>query len=182
LWQGSSPEARHREVVRWTRFGDTDIASKEFVFVPMCDGTHWTLAIICHPGLRGKPRQSDGRRFMILFMDSLGGYAGTVGQILVDYLRWEKYSRRLRDAPGKVATPPKEKAVAKGVIHKMNVPRQVVCQPFLFYQLSGHHPPPPTPHPHTHTLYAPPYALGPPPPTQACPPPLTPIHSPCINP
>jgi hypothetical protein len=149
------------EVVRWTRFGDTDIASKEFVFVPMCDGTHWTLAIICHPGLRGKKRQSDGRRFMILFMDSLGGNSGTVGQILVDYLRWEKYSRLLRDAPGKAVTPPKEKALAKGVIHKMNVPRQVVCQPFPFYQLSGH---PltwtgctvraPT-HPHTHSMHLP---------------------------
>lgn len=40
-----------------------DIFSKDFLFVPIHDDLHWSLVIICHPGVEPLPRREGrGRR------------------------------------------------------------------------------------------------------------------------
>ena len=39
----------HARVERWTR--GVDVFAKKFLLVPVCKDQHWSLAIICHPGV-----------------------------------------------------------------------------------------------------------------------------------
>lgn len=39
----------YKSVKRWTR--KTDLFTKEYILVPICQDQHWTLAVICKPHL-----------------------------------------------------------------------------------------------------------------------------------
>mmetsp|Transcript_32464 Transcript_32464/g.91996 ORF Transcript_32464/g.91996 Transcript_32464/m.91996 type:complete len:1169 (+) Transcript_32464:431-3937(+) len=75
---------RHARVSRWTK--TTDIFAKDFLFVPIHDALHWSLAIVCHPGA-----VPDSRSSCILLLDSmLGGHnQRTVAAALRAYLQIE---------------------------------------------------------------------------------------------
>ena len=47
------PKRRHDRVKSWTK--SVDIFSKDFLFVPVNEKSHWYLAIVCFPGLVGEP-------------------------------------------------------------------------------------------------------------------------------
>ncbi|XP_053310978.1 sentrin-specific protease 7 isoform X2 [Spea bombifrons] len=55
----TSAERRHQSVKTWTRH--VDIFSKDFIFVPVNENSHWYLVVICFPGLEKpvyeKPRK-----------------------------------------------------------------------------------------------------------------------------
>jgi hypothetical protein len=97
----------------------------------MCDSSHWTLAIICYPGLFRGP-ETDGRRFMILYFDSLGGSSSRAGQLLFEYLSCalcdgarEDTMAAANDCPGSGSSSPTTDArVFKA--SSINVPRQVL--------------------------------------------------------
>lgn len=63
-----------------------DIFAKDFLFVPIHEALHWSLAIVCHPGrwmMRGQG--AEGGDAVILHLDSLaGGWGQEGGQQLVD--------------------------------------------------------------------------------------------------
>ena len=44
-----------------------DIFKKDFVFVPIHDALHWSLAVICHPGATF----NDATQPLILHLDSM---------------------------------------------------------------------------------------------------------------
>lgn len=46
-----------------------DIFSKDFLFIPIHDALHWSLIIVCHPGLS----PGSDRRPYILHLDSMSG-------------------------------------------------------------------------------------------------------------
>lgn len=48
-----------------------DLFEKEFIFVPIHDALHWSLAIVCNPGSDGRPGQLHSP--LILHLDSLEG-------------------------------------------------------------------------------------------------------------
>ena len=45
---GARADAAHARVRKWT--SRVDIFDKDFLIVPVNQATHWTLAIVCHPG------------------------------------------------------------------------------------------------------------------------------------
>ena len=47
---------------------DIDICSKEFIFIPVHQGFHWTLIVICYPS-----SADTGQRRKVLHLDSLLG-------------------------------------------------------------------------------------------------------------
>lgn len=44
-----SPELLHSRVKNWTK--NVDLFSKELVILPVCQSSHWYVAVICHAGL-----------------------------------------------------------------------------------------------------------------------------------
>jgi len=87
LSQEQNPEARHKGVERWTN--KVDLFEKRFLFVPICDSLHWTLAILCRPAGITELDEFDGLEdvstvgeqwgskrkdlHITLYLDSLGG-------------------------------------------------------------------------------------------------------------
>ncbi|DBA66333.1 TPA: hypothetical protein ACH3X2_002325 [Trebouxia sp. C0005] len=61
-------ERNHLRVKSWTK--GVDIFSKDFLLIPIHDALHWSLIIVCHPGL---DFQSGDRRPYILHLDSMQG-------------------------------------------------------------------------------------------------------------
>ncbi|KAL0035371.1 hypothetical protein WJX77_003485 [Trebouxia sp. C0004] len=61
-------ERNHLRVKSWTK--GVDIFSKDFLLIPIHDALHWSLIIVCHPGL---DFQSGERRPYILHLDSMQG-------------------------------------------------------------------------------------------------------------
>jgi Ulp1 family protease len=41
--------AKYERVRKWTK--NVDIFAKDYIFVPIHDHAHWSLAVICHPGV-----------------------------------------------------------------------------------------------------------------------------------
>lgn len=66
-------------MAKWTR--RVDIFSKDFLFIPICEQLHWTLAIICFPAgikmiddLSINFRKRSEEFCSILYMDSMGNF------------------------------------------------------------------------------------------------------------
>ncbi|XP_077972072.1 uncharacterized protein LOC120334617 isoform X2 [Styela clava] len=45
----SPAERRHNQVKKWTR--NVDIFSKDYLFIPINEASHWYIAVICFPGM-----------------------------------------------------------------------------------------------------------------------------------
>jgi len=82
-------EASTREMLSWTK--NTDIFSKQAVFVPIHHRSHWSLAVILNPGCL-ESATSDTRQ-LILHLDSLanGHSSAPIGQSLRQFMKaaWE---------------------------------------------------------------------------------------------
>ncbi|KAJ1457572.1 hypothetical protein M885DRAFT_515174 [Pelagophyceae sp. CCMP2097] len=102
----ASKDAAYDRVERWTR--GIDIFAKKFVVVPIVRDLHWSLAIICHPGLLvdeliridddDDDDDDDGdaapERSCIIFLDSLGMHNSVkVASNLRVYLELERKKR-----------------------------------------------------------------------------------------
>ena len=85
------------DVRKWTK-GIDDIFARDFLFVPINDSLHWTLAVVCWAGLVDKPHvlgdsedseesedEGEGKEPCILVFDSLGGRTRNLNR-LYDYL------------------------------------------------------------------------------------------------
>jgi Ulp1 family protease len=46
--------------------------TKKFIFVPIHDGKHWSLIIICHPGMQ------DGTEPVLIHLDPMAGQKGEI--------------------------------------------------------------------------------------------------------
>ena len=60
-----------------------DIFSKDFLLIPIHDALHWSLIIVCHPGL---DFESNERRPYILHLDSMEGEVPCVTSSAVSVL------------------------------------------------------------------------------------------------
>ena len=59
------------DVTRWTK--NTSVTNMQHIYMPLVHGLHWTLAVICHPGIRtGSELRASGLRPAILHFDSSG--------------------------------------------------------------------------------------------------------------
>ena len=50
-------EKRFERVKRWTK--KVNIFEKDFIVVPICEHSHWFVAVICFPGMIGKRRMDN---------------------------------------------------------------------------------------------------------------------------
>eukprot|EP00899_Mesostigma_viride_P024328 jgi/Mesvir1/507/Mv11371-RA.2 len=83
-----SPSAQakvsYARVQRWAR--NVDVFSKDFIFVPVNQSCHWSLAIICHPRRAVTGPSAKGEKACIFHLDSLRGTHTGVAQHLRSYL------------------------------------------------------------------------------------------------
>lgn len=93
----------YKKVQKWT--GGVDIFSMDYIFVPINDAAHWSLAIICHPGkVKLKNEDSDDDEDTsdlpaIIYLDSLSKYpAKTVASRLRAYLEMEWQEKKKTSA------------------------------------------------------------------------------------
>ncbi|KAK9818403.1 hypothetical protein WJX72_012123 [[Myrmecia] bisecta] len=86
-------QANHARVKKWTK--DQDIFSKRFLFVPIHEALHWSLFVICNPGLVA-PTAEDSP--CMLHLDSMGGCHPTVtiATNLLSYLQLE-WQRKIEE-------------------------------------------------------------------------------------
>ncbi|KAK9819106.1 hypothetical protein WJX74_001856 [Apatococcus lobatus] len=88
---GVCAKANHERVKKWTK--GVDIFAKDFLIVPIHDSLHWSLLIVCHPGM---DEEQTGRKPCMLHLDSLlnsGGHAsGPSATAVRSYLQeeWKK--------------------------------------------------------------------------------------------
>ncbi len=149
-------------MAKWTR--RVDIFAKDFLFVPICESLHWTLALVCYPagvaaldddGAAGGPLDPRGRRHTILYLDSMGGFLRPALRRLTDYLRLEWRARN----------PGAEAGGGAGRVRRsysgcaVDAPRQVLSWACCSHDLLPHSPtsfshpptlPPFHPHPQSH--------------------------------
>eukprot|EP01103_Thecamoeba_quadrilineata_P010933 TRINITY_DN2492_c0_g1_i4.p1 TRINITY_DN2492_c0_g1~~TRINITY_DN2492_c0_g1_i4.p1 ORF type:complete len:438 (-),score=72.57 TRINITY_DN2492_c0_g1_i4:36-1304(-) len=88
------------KVLKWTK--GIDIRSKDFLVVPIHEGFHWTVIIVCHPWSVAKRKTKDknqkwnikdiGSEPCILYLDSLGGSGMSAVSLVRKYLNleWEQ--------------------------------------------------------------------------------------------
>lgn len=70
--QGLSQDDRLADALKWTQTQRVDIFSKDFVFIPICEKLHWTLAAICFPGAEQTHLQGTGQQLpCILHLNSM---------------------------------------------------------------------------------------------------------------
>ena len=61
------------DATRWTK--NTSVTTLQYIFMPLVQNLHWTLAVICHPGIKGgSALRASGLRPTILHFDSCGDY------------------------------------------------------------------------------------------------------------
>ncbi|GFH16553.1 ULP_PROTEASE domain-containing protein, partial [Haematococcus lacustris] len=81
--------AAHARVKKWTK--NVDLFSKDYVFVPIHEALHWSLALICHPGRWAQQPGQPGT--CILHLDSMASgrlhTPNTIFQTLRNYLAAE---------------------------------------------------------------------------------------------
>jgi len=69
--QRNGAEQSYEAVFKWLR--GKDLFSKDFVFIPICERLHWTLAVLCFPRHIGLPKESvPGKHASIIYLDSFG--------------------------------------------------------------------------------------------------------------
>ena len=93
--KGLTKEDRLLDALKWSQTQQVDIFSKDYVFLPICEKLHWTLAVICFPGaertaLRGTDRQVP----CILHLNSIRKADTAKGDLLRLYLQREWDARR----------------------------------------------------------------------------------------
>ena len=65
------PEENYTTVFKWLR--RFDIFGKDFVFVPICERLHWSLAVLTYPRHIGFEKEAvTGKQVSILYLDSFG--------------------------------------------------------------------------------------------------------------
>uniref|UniRef100_A0A7S3Z146 Ubiquitin-like protease family profile domain-containing protein n=1 Tax=Lotharella globosa TaxID=91324 RepID=A0A7S3Z146_9EUKA len=89
----TSADVRYERVRKWTK--NMDVFKKDYLLVPKNENLHWSLYIICFPGLVAKASRANNskRKPCILYLDSLlhrGGSRAT-SKLLRSYLS-EEYS------------------------------------------------------------------------------------------
>jgi hypothetical protein len=83
----------HLSVRRWSR--TVDLFSTRFIFVPIVEQLHWSLAVICNLSAIGSQSGSNSLQPCIVFMDSLHMHrVRRIGQYLRTYLEHEWISKR----------------------------------------------------------------------------------------
>ncbi|KAK3148823.1 hypothetical protein QOZ80_3AG0209180 [Eleusine coracana subsp. coracana] len=99
--QGRAPEGRAAflRVRKWTR--KINIFEKDFLFVPVNFGLHWSLIVVCYPGevvtLKDGSAKLSAKLPCILHMDSLKGSHSGLKDIIQSYL-WEEWKERHPEA------------------------------------------------------------------------------------
>jgi len=88
--QGLSQQDRLADALKWTQTQKVDIFSKDFVFIPICEKLHWTLAVICFPGAEQTQLQGTEQQLpCILHLNSIRSTHRSLGRILRTYLQRE---------------------------------------------------------------------------------------------
>jgi hypothetical protein len=61
----------YKPVHKWLR--GRDLLGKDFIFIPICEGLHWSLAVLTYPRHIGlQPEITEGKQTAVLYLDSLG--------------------------------------------------------------------------------------------------------------
>ncbi|CAI0417536.1 unnamed protein product [Linum tenue] len=86
-------------VHKWTR--KVDLFGKDYVFIPVNFGLHWSLLVICHPGEVASFKEEDPEKSLrlpcILHMDSIKGTHAGLKNLVQSYL-WEEFKQRQKEA------------------------------------------------------------------------------------
>ncbi|EGG13468.1 hypothetical protein DFA_11229 [Cavenderia fasciculata] len=86
-------EEAYKKISKWTR--DTDIFSKDFLFIPINENFHWTLCIVSFCGQDPKTSTNENRP-LIMHLDSLGGNKNAFHNKIRSYLQMEwKYKKSI---------------------------------------------------------------------------------------
>ncbi|CAI0406026.1 unnamed protein product [Linum tenue] len=92
-------------VLKWTR--KVDLFGKDYVFIPVNFGLHWSLLVICHPGEVASFKEEDVEKSLrvpcILHMDSIKGTHAGLKNLVQSYL-WEEFKQRHKDASEDVSS------------------------------------------------------------------------------
>jgi hypothetical protein len=109
------------DVTRWTK--NTSMTTLRYIFMPLVRDLHWTLAVICHPGIKGgSALRASGLRPTILHFDSYGdfhdreGMRGIIAGWLEACLRAEEEKeQRSRDkaTAGRIGTGKEQEATER---------------------------------------------------------------------
>ncbi|CAN0873435.1 Probable ubiquitin-like-specific protease 2B [Linum grandiflorum] len=82
-------------VRKWTR--KVDIFGKDYIFIPVNFGLHWSLLVICHPGKIASFTDAEFEKSpgvpCILHMDSIKGTHAGLKNLIQSYL-WEEWTQR----------------------------------------------------------------------------------------
>eukprot|EP00898_Chlorokybus_atmophyticus_P005516 jgi/Chlat1/5966/Chrsp4S06179 len=89
----------YARVRNWTR--RIDIFTKDYIIVPINESLHWSVAVICHPGVASQASSSCTQRPSLPFivhLDSMKGGHNKVDQYLCEYLAaaWEERAQQSR--------------------------------------------------------------------------------------
>ena len=96
----------YESVRRWTK--NVDIFEKDFLFVPINEATHWSLAVVCWPGRITMPLPSGvGAPPCILYLDSRNGSNERALHRIRDYLLHEYRAKVLKQPVP--STPPRRR-------------------------------------------------------------------------
>lgn len=117
-------------VKSWTK--NIDIFKRKYVFIPICDSSHWSLVIIvnlhCFEDImrNGADSVEPNERPKIIYMDSLDPDRGTAfGNIVIHYLTEEFHHRKVRNKSESISQNDLFKRISKIMkVHKPRVPLQ----------------------------------------------------------
>lgn len=88
--EGITQEDRLADAIKWSQTQKVDIFAKDYVFIPICEKLHWTLAVVCFPGAgRTALRQTEQNVPCILHLNSIRKNNLKVGKVLRKYLQRE---------------------------------------------------------------------------------------------
>ena len=79
----------HKSVQRWTSKKKVVLFEKDFIFIPINQNLHWSLAIVCNPWAATSITPTDPAEACILLLDSLGDAHRNVETKLRLYLKHE---------------------------------------------------------------------------------------------
>ncbi|KAF2076186.1 hypothetical protein CYY_002486 [Polysphondylium violaceum] len=129
----SKIEDAYTKISKWTK--NTDIFSKDFIFIPICENFHWTLVIVAFAYL-DSDKQSSSQKSVILYLDSLHSGLGKITNKIREYLSLEWENKKSKPSNGEI---PEKKFNFKNLpLYRCSVPKQnnlCDCGVFLLHYI-----------------------------------------------
>ncbi|PIO30389.1 hypothetical protein AB205_0064350, partial [Aquarana catesbeiana] len=102
-------ERRHQSVKNWTRH--VDIFTKDFIFVPVNENSHWYLAVICFPWLEKAVYEDKNEQDVVPYSKTKD--SASSGSVIVFNDRLSKTEEAIEDSNSGSEGKPKESHMGK---------------------------------------------------------------------